>query len=1175
MPETFHSEFFSSGYYVFANGILLITLAAVMHGFDRELTRRFHLRWLTAGLLATGIARVAVALILLKHGLPVIALEKGLVILSLHLYLEYVRKEWDKAERTSAWQLHGPAFAVLFYGLFFSGYEVPLRSLAISAIGILVSITGLRAARNLPQEVIALARGSFLLAIAGYIANVFTLNHLQLHVLSRQPSPGLPVSNWLLVLPSLFIVILSVLAMLARHTREKPHWHSLRGDLGLSSHLLFLTAIVLLLFAGKVVGSRLEKQNEFQKEAALSQAIEGLAQLINHRMQMAANYSEAIAASPALAQYLDAPDSYNQKLIESYLTTIAPKNPDGMCFLAGRDGKIMVSSNKQDSIVGFDVSFRDYFKKAMAGQSDDMIDYGKITGELGFYSIHPVFRPDDRTVLGAFAVKRNLGDLEELLKLYHPAMIIDENGTVFIASDRDFEQRNFIHCLSESPHYHEQPAVGTTTPVITHESHVVARLNKKGWRVVMLPAAASGNSDALWLTLTLSLVSLSLILILNSTVISIRSREDYEVAQERFQTVFYHAPDSMLIISARNLEILEANNSMKRQFMLTGEVIGSSYHSLIPPGSRNITSVWHDRNEKLFKHQRSFIRSNGDIFTAEVTGAPVTFNYQKAIIILLHDITSQKQIELDLRQAKTAAEEANKLKSRFFANASHEIRTPMTAIIGLTEMALTMSQSNEQARLLELTRSSSRSLLELVNDILDLSRIESGKFSIKPASFDLIQLLKELEQLFEFQTRKTRVKVSFSLAPELPQQIVSDPVRIRQILLNLLSNALKFTEKGEIGLLAKVKKDSDHELLEIRVYDTGCGISQEVQEHLFEPFTFSDQYTRHAAKGAGLGLAISRQITDLLKGRLYLEKTDSNGSIFSLEIPFKRGDSAKEPVVTVAGQTLLTRDNRPLHFLIADDNEINLFLAGSIIEKYGGTHQYAKNGREAHEILRTGGFDIALIDIQMPELDGLSLIKMVRQNDSPAKDIPIIAVSAFISDEEKQEALQAGANSYLVKPYFPKDLLHLVEQFADRTETPESKEFISTTEPSDISNDGKPVLRQIVIAELEIRILKKPENIRKISEIFTRRSEELLKDLCACEQSGDGTRLREVIHSIKGLVGMLGARNTFELARELEEHCKNGQLTPVFQQLNNLRQQIGEIASDLEVLQQNVKKQFD
>ncbi len=1173
MPETLNSNFFASGYYVFANGILLITLAAVMHGFDRELTRRFNIKLLAAGLFATGTARVLSSLALLKPSLPVAMMETGFTILPIHFYLEYLRREWYRVENPPPWYLHLPVFMALIYGFCCSGYEAQLRVLTLTATGILVSFTGLRATRNLPQEVIAIARACFALAIAGFLANNLALYRLQHGGAIHETANGPVISEWKMILPLFFIVAIAALAMLARHTREKLHWHRLRGDLGLASHLLFLASIVLLLIIGPVIGNRIERQAKFQSEVALSQAIERLAQLINYRMLTAANYSAAISASPGILSYLENPNPHDQEAIERYLIAIAPKNPDGMCFLIGSNGKIMVSSNNQDSIIGFDVSFRDYFKLAMSGQSSDMIDYGKITGQLGFYSIHPVIRPEDKAVLGACVVKRNLDDLQELLKLYHPAMIIDDKGIVFIASDRQFEQRNYIQCITENCHEHVGIKAGNSiSPMIVHQAHAVAALSKKGWRVVMLSASITDNTDALWLMITLSLVSLSIILILNSTVISIRLREDYEVAQERFQTVFYHAPESMLIISAANLAILEANHSMKRQFGLAGEIIGSSYLSLLPDKPRDITNIWHDRAEKVFKHQRTFITSNGEAFTAEVTGAPITFNYQKAIIILLHDITAQKQIELELRQAKNAAEEANKLKSRFFANASHEIRTPMTAIIGLTEMALTLCQSAEQERLLKLTRSSSRSLLELVNDILDLSRIESGKFSIRPCSFDLHLFLQELGQLLEFEAKNSRVKVSFILAPEIPRHIISDPVRMRQILLNLLSNALKFTDYGVIGLQAKIKNDGNRELLEIKVHDTGRGMAREVQERLFEPFTFSDQYTRSAAKGAGLGLAISRQITDLLEGRLFLEKTDSSGSVFVLEIPFERVEGTHATVEAATGQMKLTSNNGPLHFLIADDNEINLFLAGSIIEKYGGTHQYAKNGKEAHELLKNYKFDMALIDIQMPELGGLSLIKLVRHSDLPAAGIPIIAVSAFISDEEKQEALQAGADSYLVKPYFPKDLLQIVSQLTDSAGVQESLQASDIVEQQTVSIDKQPSLKQVDMAELEIRILKKPENILKISEIFARRSTELMSELSACEQSVDAARLREVIHSIKGLVGMLGARNTFELARELEEHCKNGQLATVLQQLNNLRQQIGEIAEDLNVLQQKSKK---
>ena len=1177
MLDTSYSNFFTSGYYIFANGILVIALAVVMHGFDTGLANRFKLKWLATGVLATGASRVLFSFSLLQHSQTLLVLEGVFALLCIHFYAEYLRLSCCRNKPVDPLLLHLPIFLLLLYGFWFSGMEREMRALSLLAVGLLVCYTGLKNTNQLPAEVKKHIQGCFVLAAIGFTMQIGMRFRLQLDWNTLEPIAGAVVSQWQFLLPTALVIAIITLTMLARHSREKLHWHSLRGDLGLYSHLIFLLVIVLILFAGAIAGRHLERQRKFQNEVALTQALERLAELVNQRITMAANYSAAIAAAPILSQYLDNPDQSNQQLINRYFEVIARKNPDGMCFLVGSSGRILVSTNQSDSIIGLDVSFRDYFKQAMAGQSSDLIDYGKATGELGFYSINPVFRFNDGKALGALTVKRNLTDLESLLKLYHPAMIVDDNDYVFMASDKKMEHRRLV-LGSQTINGTKTPADSDSkyhaAPLIVQQMYMAAQLNKDGWKVVMLSAGSNGNTNIIWLMITLSLVSLTVILVLNSAVINIRSREDYEIAQERFKTVFYHAPESIIIISADSLKILEANHSMIRQFGLTENIVGASYFSLLPP-QRNITNVWHDRKEKLFKHQRLFVKSNGEAFSAEVTGAPITFNHQRALILLLHDITSQKQIELELRQAKTAAENANKLKTRFFANASHEIRTPMTAIIGLTEMALTMCQSPEQQKLLNLTRSSGKSLLELVNDILDLSKIESGKLNIKPGAFNLHQLLKELQQLFEFEAAHRPVKIEFVLNPDLPQNIVSDAVRLRQILINLLNNALKFTSRGEIKLLARVITDQAKDKIEIKVCDTGCGISQDQQAHLFEPFTYSDQYTRHESKGAGLGLAICKQITDLLDGSLFVEKTSSTGTIFTLVIPFERVEKGPEQPETQVIQQRLSCAGRALHFLVADDNEINLFLAGSIIEKHGGSHEFARNGREALEKLLTSTYDLALIDIQMPELDGLTVIKRLRQGDKKLASIPIIAVSAFISDQEKQEAVQAGADSYLVKPYFPNDLLSAIEQLL--------KTDKAGNLAPEIGNEKSPpatpatgiesiVLKQIDAGELEIRILKKPENILKISDIFARRSVELMAELAECEESRDCSRLREVVHSIKGLVGMLGAQKSFQLALELENLCKAGQLESALVQLPTLKEHITEIAQDLKILQQQVGK---
>ena len=594
------------------------------------------------------------------------------------------------------------------------------------------------------------------------------------------------------------------------------------------------------------------------------------------------------------------------------------------------------------------------------------------------------------------------------------------------------------------------------------------------------------RNNQIWVLMVILLIVIVFVVILNGITRTAEVMRSLEVAQNRFKSLFDNAPESIFVVSLVTLKIIEANQSMLRQFQLTQSAIGMNYFDLMPTKKRNLTNSWHSASKKMFKHEREFRKQTGEIFSAEVTGAIMEFNRERALLLILHDITMHREIESRLREAKNTAEEANALKGRFFANASHEIRTPMTAIIGLTELAASNCADDRQKHMLELIRSSSKSMLTLLNDIFDLAQIASGKLTINPVQFNLHLLLKDLVEIIQFQAEKKSVAPS-KINPDVPEMVISDPDRIRQILLNLLANAIKFAHHGEVRLNTSLLKTSHAAcIIEFSVSDSRAGNSEQLQKNLFSAFVFNDPYIKDEKRDNSLGLSISKQLIDLMGGKISVETNVEEGTTFKVSIPVTIKSIAASHIPGTATSISLTRDGRPLNFLIADDNEINLFLASSIIEKFNGTAVCVNDGIEAIAALKANRFDAVLMDIQMPRMDGIAALREIRKMSGPAAEIPAIAISAFASEQEKNMARDAGAQSYISKPYFPEDLLKAISEiFADKI-TEETSPIPATEEV--IVKAPTSGLKQIDRNELELRVLKKPENILQINEIFQRRS---------------------------------------------------------------------------------------
>ena len=366
----------------------------------------------------------------------------------------------------------------------------------------------------------------------------------------------------------------------------------------------------------------------------------------------------------------------------------------------------------------------------------------------------------------------------------------------------------------------------------------------------------------------------------------------------------------------------------------------------------------------------------------------------------------------NLEESKRRAEQASRLKSEFLANMSHEIRTPMNGIVGMTDLALTLAKDKEQREYLEMARTSATSLLSILNDILDLSRIEAGRLTIEPVTFDPRKLVSEAVQMLQVTARSKGLEIREEWEPGIPSRIIADSLRVRQVLLNLMGNAVKFTAVGHIDV--KLRFEEEPAGLRFEVRDTGIGISREKQAAVFEPFTQADGSITRSYGGTGLGLAISSELLKLMGGSIRLESEPGQGAMFEFLVPC---GVAVEVVETRPAAIPLTTAVDHLEILLVEDNLVNQKIATRMLEKKGHSVTVASNGIKALEELDKRAFDLILMDVQMPEMDGYEATAEIRRREErDAAHVPIIAMTANAMAGDRERCLEAGMDGYVSKP---------------------------------------------------------------------------------------------------------------------------------------------------------------
>jgi PAS domain S-box-containing protein len=609
------------------------------------------------------------------------------------------------------------------------------------------------------------------------------------------------------------------------------------------------------------------------------------------------------------------------------------------------------------------------------------------------------------------------------------------------------------------------------------------------------------------------------------------------------------------------------------------EIVGKNYYEVLF-GKNNDKTLFCpikfalSEGETSHVNTETFFRRDGSNFLVEYVCVPLIED-EKIVgsVITFEDITERREIETVIAEARDAALENVRARAAFLANMSHEIRTPLNGIIGTTDLLLNSKLDQKQINYVEMLKTSADLLLEIVNEILNFSKIEAGKRELEIVEFDVRQTLSEAINLFSALAKKKNIALNFKIDDRIPPSIFGDSSQLRQVLNNLLSNAVKFTEVG--GVHAKVtlkEQNTDALILLFEVFDSGIGIKPDAIKNIFEPFAQAEISTTRRFGGTGLGLAICRRIVEMMEGEINLESREAEGTRFWFTAKFAKNGDKLEAKSSEKKEEIIFSQNQPAQFkaenvkvLIVEDNPVNREIAKAMLEQLGIVAETADNGAKAVEVCRQKSFDIILMDCRMPEMDGFEAARKILEKTDLQPPPKIIALTASVSTVEREQCFSAGMSDFLTKPITQNAIGEILKKHCfDRISSQNldlNEKFVQHSF-SDILNP------EILKNFIEIESRGEENFVREMLELFCSYTESGIEELGNALSEKNIEIIKQKAHGLKGSSVNIGASGLPEFFGKLEEKAIEENWT-----------EIGEIISEITVkfshIKNTIEKQYE